>query len=166
MDKIKRVQKNLSRKIKGSKNWHKTKLKLIKVYDKLNNQKNDFLHKLLRYYINNYDKIVLEDLIIKSMVETGKGQKTLNRNILSSSWRKFINLLLYKAEETSTQIYTLYKVISGQVSSMSQEALPEGESVKLLRNLNLEISDFHATKTERFSFNPVHKGGVIHLFYV
>uniref|UniRef100_UPI0025E82A81 RNA-guided endonuclease InsQ/TnpB family protein n=1 Tax=Methanothermococcus sp. TaxID=2614238 RepID=UPI0025E82A81 len=56
LDKIKKVQKNLSKKIKGSNNYKKTKLKLIKVYDKLNNQKNDFLHKLSRYYINNYDK--------------------------------------------------------------------------------------------------------------
>ncbi len=95
LDKIKKVQKNLSKKIKGSNNYKKTKLKLIKVYDKLNNQKNDFLHKLSRYYINNYDKIVLEDLKIKSMIENRKGQKTLNRHILDSSWKKFINLLLY-----------------------------------------------------------------------
>ena len=104
LDKIKKVQKNLSRKVRGSNNYKKTKLKLIRIYDKLNNQKNDFLHKLSRYYINNYDKIVLEDLNIKSMVENKKGQKTLNRHILSGSWRKFINLLLYKAEGAGREV--------------------------------------------------------------
>ncbi|UXM85062.1 RNA-guided endonuclease InsQ/TnpB family protein [Methanococcus aeolicus] len=103
-DKIKKVQKNLSRKVRGSNNYKKTKLKLINVYDKLNNQKNDFLHKLSRYYINNYDKIVLEDLKIKSMIENKKGQKTLNRHILDGSWRKFINLLLYKAEGAGREV--------------------------------------------------------------
>lgn len=103
LDKIKRVQKNLSRKVKGSNNWSKTKLKLIKVYDKLNNQKNDFLHKLSRYYVNNYDKIILEDLNIRSMIKNRKC-KTLNRHILDSSWRKFVNLLLYKAEGAGREI--------------------------------------------------------------
>ncbi|UXM84277.1 RNA-guided endonuclease InsQ/TnpB family protein [Methanococcus aeolicus] len=102
--KIKKVQKNLSRKVRGSNNYKKTKLKLIRVYDKLNNQKNDFLHKLSRYYINNYDKIVLEDLSIKSMVKNKKGQKTLNRHILDGSWKKFINLLLYKAEGADREV--------------------------------------------------------------
>ncbi|WP_232210827.1 RNA-guided endonuclease InsQ/TnpB family protein [Methanothermococcus okinawensis] len=104
LDKIKKVQKNLSKKVRGSSNYKKTKLKLIKVYDKLNNQKNDFLHKLSRYYINNYDKIVLENLNIKSMVKNRKGQKTLNRHILDGSWRKFINLLLYKAEGAGREV--------------------------------------------------------------
>jgi putative transposase len=103
LDKIKRVQKCLSKKVKGSKNWSKAKLKLIKVYDKLNNQKNDFLHKLSRYYVNNYDKIVLEDLSIKSMVEN-RICKTLNRHILDSSWRKFVSLLLYKAEGAGREV--------------------------------------------------------------
>jgi len=103
LDKIKRVQKDLSRKVKGSNNWGKTKLKLIRIYDKLKNQKNDFLHKLSRYYINNYDRIVLEDLSIKSMVENRKC-KTLNRHILDSSWRKFVSLLLYKAEGAGREV--------------------------------------------------------------
>jgi len=101
LDKIKRVQKNLSR--KGPNNYKKTKLKLIKVYDKLDNQKNDSLHKISRYYINNYDNIVVEDLSIKPMVENKKGHKTLNRHILDGSWKKYINLLLYKAEDYANQ---------------------------------------------------------------
>ncbi|WP_232202523.1 RNA-guided endonuclease InsQ/TnpB family protein [Methanococcus aeolicus] len=118
LDKIKKVQKNLSKKAKGSNNYKKTKLKLIKVYDKLNNQKNDFLHKLSRYYINNYDKIVLEDISIKSMVKNKKGQKTLNRHILDGSWKKFINLLIYKAEGADREVilinpaYTSKKCVS------------------------------------------------------
>ena len=207
LDKIKKVQKNLSRKVKGSNNYKKTKLKLIKVYDKLNNQKNDFLHKLSRYYINNYDKIVVENLNIKSMVENGKC-KTLNRHILDGSWKRFINLLLYKAEGAGREVilvnpsYTSKKcsncgcvvdglklsdrvffcpncgwksdrdynaslnilksglgesvvpaegrsllrvipyimVISGQVSPMSQEALPEGRGLRKPKGFRLTPS--------------------------
>ncbi len=38
------------------------------VHERLNNQRKDYLHKLSRFYVNNYDFIVLEDLNIKNMV--------------------------------------------------------------------------------------------------
>jgi len=52
LEKIKRVQKQLSRKQRGSNRREKVRLKLAKLYEKPNNQRLDFLHKLSRYYIN------------------------------------------------------------------------------------------------------------------
>jgi len=97
LDKIKRVQKQLSRKKKSSKNREKVKLRLAKLYEKLKNQRMDFLHKLSRYYVNNYDIIVVEDLDIRDLVENGNSS-TLNRHIHDSAWSKFLSLLAYKAE--------------------------------------------------------------------
>ena len=98
LEKIKKVQKKLSRKQKNSKRREKVRLKLAKLYEKLENQRNDFLHKLSRYYVNNYDVICLEDLDVKDMVENGKSS-TLNRHIHDSAWYKFLSLLAYKAEK-------------------------------------------------------------------
>ena len=85
LEKIKRVQKQLSRKQKGSRRREKVRLRLAKLYEKLENQRNDFLHKLSRYYVNNYDVICVEDLDVKDLVENGKSS-TLNRHIHDSAW--------------------------------------------------------------------------------
>ncbi len=103
LNKIKKLQKQLSRKQKTSKNREKARIKLAKAYEKLENQRNDFLHKLSRYYVNNYDVIVVEDLDVKGLVENGKSS-TLNRHILDSSWSKFIQLLSFKAERAGRRV--------------------------------------------------------------
>jgi len=97
IDRIRKVQKEVSRKKKGSKNYEKTKRKLARLYEKLNNQRRDFLHKLSRFYVDNYDRIFVEDLNIKGLVRKGKARK-LHRHILDASWGEFISMLSYKAE--------------------------------------------------------------------
>ncbi len=103
LEKIKRVQRKLSRKQKGSKRGEKVRLRLAKLYEKLENQRNDFLHKLSRYYVDNYDVICVEDLDVKDLVENGK-TSTLNRHILDSAWSKFLSLLAYKAERAGRRV--------------------------------------------------------------
>jgi putative transposase len=103
LEKIRRVQKQLSRKQKGSRRREKVRLRLAKLYEKLENQRLDFLHKLSCYYVRNYDVICVEDLNVKDMVENGK-PSTLNRHILDSAWSKFLSLLAYKAERAGRRV--------------------------------------------------------------
>ena len=103
IEKIKKVQKELSRKRKGSKNREKVRLRLAKLYEKLENQRLDFLHKLSRYYVNNYDVICVEDLDVKDLVEKGRSS-TLNRHIHDSAWSKFLSLLAYKAARAGRRV--------------------------------------------------------------
>jgi len=63
-----RQQRKLSRKKKESHNHHKQKHKVAIVHELINNRRNDFLHKLSRYYINRYDPICLEDLNVKGLI--------------------------------------------------------------------------------------------------
>jgi len=92
-ERLRKEQKKLSRKKKGSKNREKQKIKVAKVHEKITNQRDDFLHKLSRYYINNYDFIAVEDLNIKNMVRSH-----LAKQINDVSWGCFIQFLSYKAE--------------------------------------------------------------------
>jgi putative transposase len=46
---IKRLQRKLSRKVKGSKNYQKLAKRLVKFYEKVKNQRDDFLHKQKTY---------------------------------------------------------------------------------------------------------------------
>jgi len=64
--KIKRLDRRLSRKMKGSKNRNKVRLRRARSYRKLQNQRNDYIHKISRYLVENFDMIAFEDLRIKT----------------------------------------------------------------------------------------------------
>lgn len=94
LERIRVLQHWFSRKKKGSKNREKQRIKLAKTHEKLVNQRNDFLHKLSRFYVNNYNLIAVENLNIKGMVRN----HNLAQKILDASWGRFLQLLHYKAE--------------------------------------------------------------------
>jgi len=100
LNNIKILQRNLSRKQKSSNNREKARVKLAKAYEKLVNQRNDFLHKLSRFYIENYDTVVVEDLQIRNMVRN----HNLAQKIMDTSWGKFIEFLSYKAERAGRRV--------------------------------------------------------------
>ena len=96
--KIRSVQKQLSRKQKGSRRRERVRLK----QNSKTQQSARRLHKLSRYYVNNYDVICVEDLDVKDLV--GNGNRTLNRHIHDSAWSKFLSLLAYKAERAGRRV--------------------------------------------------------------
>ena len=97
---LKRKQKKFSKKQKSSRNREKQKIQLAKLHEKIINQRNDFIHKLSRYYVNNYSLIVVEDLKFQNLIQNNK----LSIHIIDSSWAKFIQMLEYKAESAGVQI--------------------------------------------------------------
>ncbi|RHW65198.1 transposase, partial [Clostridium botulinum] len=62
-----KLQKDLSRKQKGSNNRKKARLKIAKLHEKIANQRADFLHKLSIKLIRENQSIVIEDLKVKNM---------------------------------------------------------------------------------------------------
>lgn len=98
--KIKKEQKKLAKKKKGSNNRNKQKIKLNKVYTKVKNVRNDYIHKVSRLLVDKYDLIVFEDLNIKDMVK----DSYLSKSIHDASWKTLINFTTYKAEEAGKQI--------------------------------------------------------------
>jgi len=94
LERVQRAHRVLSRKKKGSKNRAKAKVRLARAYGKVVCQRDDFLHKLSRFYVNNYDVIVVEDLNVTGMVRN----RAFAGRILDASWSKFFQMLSYKAE--------------------------------------------------------------------
>lgn len=92
--KLNKLHKQLSKKQKGSKNRNKTRIKLAKYYEKLNNIKENYLHSVVNSLLNDNQVIVMEDLNVSGMLKNHK----LAKSIQELSLYKFKNILKYKAE--------------------------------------------------------------------
>lgn len=102
---LKRLQRQLSRKQKRSNNRNKARIRLAKQFEKVSNQRNDFLHKLSTEMVKNHDIICIEDLQVKNMVKNHK----LAEAISDASWSKFVELLTYKCSWYGKQLVKIDK---------------------------------------------------------
>ena len=94
--KIKRLQQELARKIKGSKNYIKCKKKLEEVYRKLKNARKKLVEKIISKITKKYDIIIAENLQVKKMIENKENHKSLRREISNVTFKEFIRILKYK----------------------------------------------------------------------
>ena len=94
LKKVRKEQRRLSKKQKGSKNWEKQRIIVARQYERVLNQRNDFQHKVSREYVNNYDLIVTEKLQPGNMVKN----RRMARSISDAAWSGLNKKLAYKAE--------------------------------------------------------------------
>ena len=92
--KIKRLQRQLSRKQKGSSNRNKARIRLAKVYKRINDRKQYYLHYVSNSLIDDNQIICMEDLNVKGMVKSHK----LAERILEMNFGEFRRMLEYKSK--------------------------------------------------------------------
>lgn len=92
--KLRKAQKALSRKVKGSNNRYKARLKVAKIHAEIGDARQDFLHKLTTRLVRENQTIAVEDLAVKNMVKNRK----LSQAISDASWGELVRQLEYKCD--------------------------------------------------------------------
>lgn len=91
---IKRCARELSRRVKGSNNYNKTKKKLAVLHQKLKNARRHFIHQITKKLVIENDIIVTESLKLKDMIE----EKRLSKQLTNVSLGELCRVLEYKAK--------------------------------------------------------------------
>lgn len=91
---LKRKQKKLARKQKGSSSRNKYRKIVAKVYERISNSRQDFLHKLSYKLVSDSQAVIVENLHVKGMV----CNHNLAKAISDCGWGTFTNFLAYKLE--------------------------------------------------------------------
>ncbi len=105
LEKLKYLDRCLSRKNKDSNSYKKCKLKRAKLFKSITNKRNYFFHCVSKSLIKNFDFIYIEDLSIKNMIKNRK----LSRAIADVSWSRFISILSYKCDWYGVSLHKINK---------------------------------------------------------
>jgi putative transposase len=117
--KLRRAQRSVSRKKKGSGRRRKAREQVGRLHEKTANQRLDFHHKQARRLVDTHGLITHEALNIKGIARTRLAKATHE-----AGWASFLTILSYKAEEAGTRVVAVDPRNTTQACSACG-ALPE-----------------------------------------
>ena len=98
--KMNRLQRQLSRKVKGSNNSEKQRVKIAKLYERITNKKEAYIHFVVNELLSHYDSIFMEDLNVQGMLRN----HYLAKAISEVGFYKFKGILVNKALVNDKQV--------------------------------------------------------------
>jgi len=158
---LKRYQRSVARKKKGSANRKKAVARLGALHRRIAQQRSDWLHKLTTGLADQHPVIALEDLRIKNMSATAKGtvqapgknvraKAGLNRGILDAAWGEFARQLTYKVEWRGGQVILVNPAYTSRTCRIcAHESAENRKTQKVFACVgcgHTENADVHAAK--------------------
>ena len=98
--KIARLQRQLSRKKKGSNNLNKQRIRLARAYERLTNKKENYIHYVVNEILKSYDVVFIEDLNVRGMLRN----HSLAKAIREIGFYRFKEVLQSKAIVNAKQV--------------------------------------------------------------
>ncbi len=131
------VQRNLSRKKKGSSNRQKAKIKIVRLHQQIENHRNEFLHQVSRKLVVSADLIIFENLNINGMIKN----KHLAKHIADHAWGKLIQFTQSKAAKADKIVELVEARYTSQTCSQCGKMVPKtlADRVHACPNCGLEM---------------------------
>ena len=101
--KIKRLQRQLSNKNVGSNNREKQRVKIAKLYERMTNKKENYIHYVVNELLKSYDTIFIEDLNVNGMLKN----HSIAKAISEVGFYKFKEVLANKALVNEKQVISV-----------------------------------------------------------
>jgi len=125
---LRRANRALDRKTRGSRGRRKARLALARCHSKTARARLDHLHKASARLVRDYDAIAVEKLNVK-----GLARSALAKDVHDASWAKFVSILRYKAECAGTRLIEVDPYDTSQDCS--------GCGIKVLKGLSERLHE-------------------------
>lgn len=101
--KITKLQRQLSRKVKGSNNRNKERIRLARAYERLTNKKENYIHSVVNEILKSYDVVFMEDLNVQGMLRN----HNIAKAIREIGFARFKSVLQTKASQNGKEVYLI-----------------------------------------------------------
>jgi putative transposase len=123
---LKRAQRRVSRRKKGSHRRRKAVVLLAKAHQHVRNQRRNFHYQEACKLVQQYDAIYYEDLRVRNMVRNHR----LAKSIADAGWRAFLTILTFKAESAGKRVQAVNPAFTSQACSGCGVTVSKGLSVR------------------------------------
>ena len=155
---LKRLQRKLSRQVKGSNNYQKTRVKIARVHSKIKNSRKHNMISIVNNLVKEHDIIVSEKLNVKKM----SSNHNIAKNILDASFNKICEMLKWKCKLHGKYYYQVNTYFPSSKKCSHCENKTELTSDLSIRNWTCDVCGNENDRDINASINIMFEGLKIH----